>query len=144
MCMILNPDVQMKAQLELDSVIGADRLPVINDREDLPYLRSVVAEVYRFAPAVPLCMSMFISMFDTHSEITPGVPHASNQDDVYEGYFLPKGTWIMPNIWLVIALYSSHSSNLLLGICFTTQIYIQILWCSILTVLMAMMIRWKG
>ena len=57
--MILNPEVQRKAQKELDSVIGADRLPMITDRDDLPYLRSVVAEAYRFAPAVPLCMSTF-------------------------------------------------------------------------------------
>lgn len=85
MCMILNPDIQKKAQAELDSVIGTSRLPTIQDRAQLPYLRAVVAEVYRFSPAVPL-----------------GVPHALTQDDVYEGYFLPKGTWIMPNIWQML------------------------------------------
>ena len=54
MCMILNPSIQKKAQEELDSVIGTSRLPTIQDRAHLPYLRAIVAEVYRFCPAVPL------------------------------------------------------------------------------------------
>ena len=54
MCMILNPLVQKKAQEELDSVIGTRKLPTIEDQAQLPYLRAVVAEVYRFCPATPL------------------------------------------------------------------------------------------
>lgn len=65
--MILNPDVQMKAQGELDKVIGSDRLPTIKDRDDLPYMRSVIAEVYRFAPAIPLG-KLIIRTFDIKSE----------------------------------------------------------------------------
>jgi len=52
--MILNPSVQKKAQEELDLVIGASRLPKIEDRAQLPYLRAIVAEVYRFCPSIPL------------------------------------------------------------------------------------------
>ena len=45
--MILFPDVQRKAQDELDAVIGADRLPSWEDRPSLPYIRGVVEETLR-------------------------------------------------------------------------------------------------
>ena len=36
--MILYPEATKKAQAELDAVIGKDRLPVIGDRPELPYV----------------------------------------------------------------------------------------------------------
>ncbi|KAF5309392.1 hypothetical protein D9619_012297 [Psilocybe cf. subviscida] len=80
--MILNPHVVAKAQEEIDRVVGRDRLPSIEDKPYLPYVRSVAAEVLRYAPSVPL-----------------GIPHAVTQDDYYDGYFIPKGSIIFPNIW---------------------------------------------
>ena len=50
------PDIQAKAQAEIDAVVGSDRLPSISDRPSLPYVRSVMAEVFRWAPAIPACM----------------------------------------------------------------------------------------
>jgi len=35
---------------ELDAVVGTDRLPCWDDREQLPYLRAVIKEVHRWAP----------------------------------------------------------------------------------------------
>jgi cytochrome P450 len=52
--MMLNPEVQIKAQKEIDSVIGRDRLPTVADKSSLPYVRSVVAEVLRLNPPIPL------------------------------------------------------------------------------------------
>lgn len=52
--MIMNPEVQRKAQAEIDSVVGTDRLPAITDRSSLPYIRSIMAEVLRWHPPVPL------------------------------------------------------------------------------------------
>jgi len=80
--MILHPDIQKKAQEELDRVTGKDRLPLISDRPNLPYIRSIMAEVFRMAPAFPL-----------------SVPHATSEGDIYEGYEIPKGALIMPNVW---------------------------------------------
>ncbi|KAF9527232.1 cytochrome P450 [Crepidotus variabilis] len=80
--MIHNPDIQAKVQAELDKVVGKHRLPSITDRPDLPYLRSVITESLRVGCPPPLC-----------------VPHALSRDDEYNGYFLSKGTWILPNIW---------------------------------------------
>jgi cytochrome P450 len=103
MCMILNPSIQKKAQEELDSVIGSSRLPTIQDRANLPFLRAIVAEVYRFCPAAPLGklnqLAPRLCSDDIYISVKPGVPHVLTQDDVYEGYFIPKGTWILPNMW---------------------------------------------
>ncbi len=54
MAMILYPEVQKKAQAELDAVIGTERLPRISDRANLPYIRSVIAELLRWASTAPL------------------------------------------------------------------------------------------
>jgi cytochrome P450 len=52
--MILFPEVQEKAQAEIDSVIGMDRLPTFDDRNALPYVEAVICETLRWHPAVPL------------------------------------------------------------------------------------------
>ncbi len=46
--MVLFPEVFVKAQDEMDDVVGRVRLPDLNDREALPYLDAVIKEVYRF------------------------------------------------------------------------------------------------
>jgi hypothetical protein len=40
-----HPEVQRKAQQEIDNVIGADRMPVIDDIKKLPYVQAVINEV---------------------------------------------------------------------------------------------------
>lgn len=40
-----HPEVQKKAQAELDRVIGIDRAPVLGDVEDLPYCQAIILEV---------------------------------------------------------------------------------------------------
>ncbi|KAG1724663.1 hypothetical protein EDB19DRAFT_1603905, partial [Suillus lakei] len=42
--MVLYPNVQRRAQAEIDSVIGANRLPTFEDRALLPYVESVMRE----------------------------------------------------------------------------------------------------
>ncbi|OCH91968.1 cytochrome P450 [Obba rivulosa] len=86
LAMALNPDKQRLAQVEIDRVVGTDRLPTIKDMPDLPYINAVIKEVMRWHPSVPL-----------------GVAHRSSEDDVYGGYFIPKSTVILPNVWFVIA-----------------------------------------
>lgn len=43
----LNAEIQRKAQAEMDAVVGSDRLPEMADRESLPYLQRLIAEVRR-------------------------------------------------------------------------------------------------
>ncbi|PCH36253.1 cytochrome P450 [Wolfiporia cocos MD-104 SS10] len=85
LAMVLHPHVLKKAQDEIDRIVGTTRLPVVEDREALPYLECVIQEVYRWRPPLPL-----------------GVQHQSTEDDEYRGYFIPRGTIIFPNIWWVL------------------------------------------
>ena len=41
------PDVQGRAQEELDNIIGDERSPQLDDIEKLPYIRAVIKEVRR-------------------------------------------------------------------------------------------------
>ena len=52
--MALYPDVQSKAQAELDTVVGTGRLPEFEDRQSLPYIEAIMMETLRWRPAVPL------------------------------------------------------------------------------------------
>ena len=52
--MTLYPDVQKRAQDEINSVVGKDRLPTIEDQDELVYVGALIKEVLRFAPAAPL------------------------------------------------------------------------------------------
>lgn len=81
---VLNPVVVKKAQEELDSVVGSERLPTFDDLEKLPYINAIVKEVHRWRPVIPA-----------------GVPHAVSEDDEYMGYRIPKGTMIMGNHWAI-------------------------------------------
>ena len=55
--MTRNPEVQKKAQREIDEVVGNERLPTADDIEQLPYIRAIVSEAFRFHPVDPLGMS---------------------------------------------------------------------------------------
>ncbi|KAJ7598124.1 cytochrome P450 [Mycena floridula] len=80
--MTLYPDVQAKVQAEMDAVIGRDRLPTFEDRENLPYLEALIKEILRY-----------------HNPAPSGVPHCTTEDDIYDGYLIPKGSIIVTNIW---------------------------------------------
>ena len=54
LAVIQHPEVLIKAQKEIDSVVGNGRLPSFNDRESLPYIESLMSECLRWAAPVPL------------------------------------------------------------------------------------------
>ena len=54
--MALHPEVQRKAQKQLDNVIGTDRLPNLDDVTALPYVETIVKELFRWHPVTPLGM----------------------------------------------------------------------------------------
>jgi cytochrome P450 len=49
-----NPEVQQKAQGELDTDIGSDRLPRVEHRPTLPYLNALMKELMRWYNPAPL------------------------------------------------------------------------------------------
>lgn len=54
LAMIQNQHVLRRAQAEIDSVIGDERLPTFEDRAQLPYCDAVFTETLRWAVPVPL------------------------------------------------------------------------------------------
>ena len=54
--MTLHPEIQVRAQAEIDALLGSNyqRLPSFSDREHLPYINAIVLEILRWNPAVPL------------------------------------------------------------------------------------------
>ncbi|KAJ3568002.1 hypothetical protein NP233_g6000 [Leucocoprinus birnbaumii] len=85
LAMLTHPEAQRKAQEEVDSVVGADRLPDFSDRPQLPYLTAVLKEVLRWNPITPT-----------------GIPHLTIAEDVYSGYYIPKGATIMANAYAML------------------------------------------
>ena len=66
--MALYPEVQKRAQEEIEQ-FAPNRLPTLDDYSSLPYIRSLLKELTRWAPVAPL-----------------GLPHRVMQDDIYENY----------------------------------------------------------
>ncbi|KAG8686613.1 hypothetical protein FRC11_008691 [Ceratobasidium sp. 423] len=50
----MHPEIQSKAQAEVDSVLRGNRLPDMDDRESMPYIQSIVKEVLRWRSVTPL------------------------------------------------------------------------------------------
>jgi cytochrome P450 len=97
--MSLHPEIQRKAQAEIDAVIGNDRLPKFSDQENLLYVQSLVKEVFRWNPVTPLGDFLFYSFICMLIDCIVGVAHRVTEDDVYDGYFIPKGAYVIANIW---------------------------------------------
>ena len=48
------PEVQKKAQAEIDAVVGRERLPTLADRPNLPYVEAIMSETLRWGPVAPM------------------------------------------------------------------------------------------
>ena len=56
LALVLFPQVQTRAQAELNHVIGRDRLPTFDDRPRLPYIEAFCKELMRWFVVVPTGM----------------------------------------------------------------------------------------
>ncbi|KAJ7088517.1 cytochrome P450 [Mycena belliarum] len=81
LAMAVHPDVQTRAQEELDQLLKNKRLPTMEDRAALPYLCAVIKESMRWHVALPLSLV-----------------RTADKDDVYNGHLIPKGAIILPNV----------------------------------------------
>lgn len=98
LAMSLYPEVQARARAEVDAVIGPGRFPNIDDRgfDKMPYLEATVLECIRWHPPAQSL-----------------IPHLPLTDDTYRGYFIPKGTTVLGNVWQVsrdIRYYANPST----------------------------------
>jgi cytochrome P450 len=85
LALVTHPETLQAAHAELDSVVGPTRSPTFDDEKSLPYLTALVKEVLRWRPVAVL----------------GGTPHASTEDDTYEGYYIPSGTTVLGNSWAI-------------------------------------------
>ncbi|KIK68270.1 hypothetical protein GYMLUDRAFT_256026 [Collybiopsis luxurians FD-317 M1] len=81
---VLHPEIQKRAQKEIDHVVGSHRLPTFDDFAKLTYIRALVKEILRWRPTNPIFL-----------------PHRLCQDDYYEGYFVPKDSLCITNLWAI-------------------------------------------
>lgn len=80
--LINHPRVLKKAQEELDTVVGKERRVQESDISKLVYLQAVAKEAFRLNAAAQL-----------------GGPRVFSEDTNLGGYHIPKGTWLMVNLW---------------------------------------------
>ncbi|KAK6988169.1 cytochrome P450 [Favolaschia claudopus] len=85
LAMIWYPEVQKKAQAEIDEVIGRRGLPEFADRKETPYVMAVVLEVLRWKTVGPLAL-----------------PRSVTEDDQYRGYRIPAGSVVLGNAWAIL------------------------------------------
>ncbi|KAJ7648055.1 cytochrome P450 [Roridomyces roridus] len=74
------PEIQKRAQEELDRVVGRDRMPTVDDEKNLPFCHAIVKEVER-----------------CHNPFWLGTPHVASEGFTYKGQFIPKGTVVVLN-----------------------------------------------
>nr|XP_043639506.1 cytochrome P450 81Q32-like [Erigeron canadensis] len=77
-----NPNALKKAQIEIDCVVGCDRLVNEADLLKLPYLQCIIKETVRMQPPSPLLL-----------------PHESSKECTVGGYRIPQGTMLLVNLW---------------------------------------------
>ncbi|ETN44005.1 uncharacterized protein HMPREF1541_10870 [Cyphellophora europaea CBS 101466] len=82
--MTVFPEVQKKAQEEIDRIVGNGRMPTMEDASNMPYIRGCVKESLRWMPTNIL-----------------GVPHSLIRDDEYMGYKIPEGASVIMNVWTI-------------------------------------------
>ena len=79
--LLQHPEVMRRAQAELDSVVGTQRIVQESDLEHLPYLEAVMKEVSRVQPGAPIAIT-----------------HESREETQVSGYNLPARTRLLFNI----------------------------------------------
>ncbi|CAG9981150.1 unnamed protein product [Clonostachys byssicola] len=80
LALVKYPGVLARAHEEIDRVIGPNRLPTFADQDQLPYIDGIIKEAYRWQSVIP-----------------QGLAHSSDEDQVFQGYFIPKGAAVIAN-----------------------------------------------
>ncbi|XP_022133199.1 cytochrome P450 CYP736A12-like [Momordica charantia] len=82
--LIKHPHIMKKMQVELEKVVGLDRVVEESDLENLEYLEMVVKEILRLYPPAPLL-----------------IPRESLEDCIVKGFHIPKKSRVIVNVWAI-------------------------------------------
>uniref|UniRef100_A0A673CFY8 Cytochrome P450 2K1-like n=1 Tax=Sphaeramia orbicularis TaxID=375764 RepID=A0A673CFY8_9TELE len=82
--MIKYPKIQDQIQEEISRVVGSRKLQY-EDRNNLPFTNAVIHETQRLANVFPM-----------------SVPHRTSKDVTFQGYFIEKGTVVIPLLGSVL------------------------------------------
>ncbi|XP_069813493.1 cytochrome P450 2D15-like [Dendropsophus ebraccatus] len=83
--MLLHPHIQTKVREEIHHVVGVDRQPTMEDQSKMPYTNAVIHESQRFGNILPMALL-----------------HKTYRDTNIQGFDIPKGTTIIPNLTSVL------------------------------------------
>ncbi|KAK3705151.1 hypothetical protein QZH41_003750 [Actinostola sp. cb2023] len=76
------PEIQRRLHKEIDSHIREDDAPNLSHKKDLPFLEAFTSEVLRMNYVTPL-----------------SIPHKTTADTSLKGYYIPKDTMVVVNLW---------------------------------------------
>ncbi|XP_062110630.1 geraniol 8-hydroxylase-like [Humulus lupulus] len=82
--LLRKPKILLKAQMELDKVIGKGNQMKESDITRLPYLQAIIKEIFRLHPPAPLL-----------------IPRKAELDVELCGYIVPKDAQVIVNIWAI-------------------------------------------
>uniref|UniRef100_T1JPJ8 Cytochrome P450 n=1 Tax=Strigamia maritima TaxID=126957 RepID=T1JPJ8_STRMM len=82
LAMMKHPEIQIKVQEELDTVVGRERKPCLSDLPQLPYTEATLMETQRYATILPT-----------------GISHAAAYDTELGGYLIPKNAVVSGLFW---------------------------------------------
>ena len=73
---------------ELDNVVGAERLPELSDRPNLPCLDAFLTEMVRIVVRIV-------------SETPQAIPHPTTRDTTVAGFFILRDVTVFVNLWAI-------------------------------------------
>ncbi|KAL0959316.1 hypothetical protein HGRIS_014578 [Hohenbuehelia grisea] len=76
--------LQARAYEEIKTAVGAERLPSLNDRSQLPFINALLLEVLRFNPPIPI------------------LTHSNTKHTEYGGVTIPNASTVYANVWSIL------------------------------------------
>ncbi len=79
--LVNHPEIQNKAFSDIEEAVGSRQVE-IQDKPNLPYLEAIILETARYTSFFPVLL-----------------PHYCSRDSEIDGYLIPGGTVVFPNVW---------------------------------------------
>nr|Q9YH64.1 RecName: Full=Cytochrome P450 1A1; AltName: Full=CYPIA1 [Platichthys flesus]CAA10645.1 cytochrome P450 1A [Platichthys flesus] len=84
MYLVAHPEIQERLYQEIEDKVGLDRMPLLSDKPNLPFLEAFILEILRHSSFLPFT-----------------IPHCTTKDTSLNGYFIPKDTCVFINQWQI-------------------------------------------